>query len=587
VVQTALALLLAAQVSGPPWCSPGALVATHDGARLYIGCDTGRRIEVFDANSRKLVRSIPMPAPVTGLALSQDDSTLYATCGNAVRVLKGDTLRASLRGGHTAMAPVLSPDGARLYVANRFRNDISIFDTQSQKELGRIETTREPVSAAISPDGSVLFVANALPAGRADVAYVAAEISVIQTLSRQAAKIALPNGSTALREIRISPDGGLACVTHQLARFYLPATQIDRGWMQTNAFTLVDVEGRKVMATLLLDDVDRGAANPWAAAWSADGRRLAITHAGTHELSVVDVPALRAKLANTSLDPADDLAFLVGVRRRIPLAGKGPRALALVGNRAWVASYFSDTLEAIDLDAAAPAAAVVARLSQAPMTTARKGEMLFNDGALSFQGWLSCASCHSPDARVDGLNWDLLNDGIGNPKNARSLLLAHRTPPAMSQGVRENAEAAVRSGIRYILFANRPEEDAAAIDEFLKSLTPLASPYLVNGKRGAAAERGRKLFFDAKVGCAACHPPGLFTNLKIYDVGTRASTDTVAQFDTPTLVEIWRTAPYLHDGSAATLRDVLTTANRGDTHGKTSHLRPGQIDDLVAYLLSL
>jgi hypothetical protein len=43
----------------------------------------------------------------------------------------------------------------------------------------------------------------------------------------------------------------------------------------------------------------------------------------------------------------------------------------------------------------------------------------------------------------------------------------------------------------------------------------------------------------------------------------------------------------MHDGSAATLRDVLTSANKGDEHGKTSHLSPAQIDQLVEYLLSL
>ncbi len=55
----------------------------------------------------------------------------------------------------------------------------------------------------------------------------------------------------------------------------------------------------------------------------------------------------------------------------------------------------------------------------------------------------------------------------------------------------------------------------------------------------------------------------------------------------PTLVELWRTAPYLHDGSAATLRDVLTTANQDDQHGKTSHLTADQLVDLAEYLLSL
>jgi cytochrome c peroxidase len=80
----------------------------------------------------------------------------------------------------------------------------------------------------------------------------------------------------------------------------------------------------------------------------------------------------------------------------------------------------------------------------------------------------------------------------------------------------------------------------------------------------------------------------LFTDLKTYDVGTRGRFDKAAdRFDTPSLVEGWRTAPYLHDGSAATMRDVLTTGNPADKHGKTSHLTPQQIDDLAAYLLSL
>jgi cytochrome c peroxidase len=181
---------------------------------------------------------------------------------------------------------------------------------------------------------------------------------------------------------------------------------------------------------------------------------------------------------------------------------------------------------------------------------------------------------------VDGLNWDLLNDGIGDPINTKSLLLAHRTPPSMSHAVRENAEAAVRAGLEHILFAERPESEAAAIDAYLKSLAPLPSPRLVNGKLAASAKRGRKLFFDARTGCASCHPKGLFTTLKAYDVGA-------GPLDTPTLIEIWRTAPYLHDGSAATLREVLTTANPHDRHGKTSHLSSAEIDDLVAYLESL
>ena len=59
------------------------------------------------------------------------------------------------------------------------------------------------------------------------------------------------------------------------------------------------------------------------------------------------------------------------------------------------------------------------------------------------------------------------------------------------------------------------------------------------------------------------------------------------KYDTPTLLGIYRTAPYLHDGSAKTLRDVLTTQNKEDKHGKTSHLKANEIDDMVEFLKSL
>jgi cytochrome c peroxidase len=179
-----------------------------------------------------------------------------------------------------------------------------------------------------------------------------------------------------------------------------------------------------------------------------------------------------------------------------------------------------------------------------------------------------------------------VNDGLGNPKNTKSLLLVHQTPPAMWLGVRETAETAVRAGIRHILFTEQPEEVAEAIDAYLKSLKAVPSPHLVHGKASKAARRGEEVF--SRAGCPECHPPPRYTDLCRYEVGTRRPFDkATGKFDTPTLVELWRTAPYLHDGSAATVREVLTTRNRHDQHGKTSSLTSQELDDLCAYLLSL
>ena len=157
----------------------------------------------------------------------------------------------------------------------------------------------------------------------------------------------------------------------------------------------------------------------------------------------------------------------------------------------------------------------------------------------------------------------------------------------MSLGIRSNACVAVRAGIRYSLFTVQPPEVADAMDEYLKSLKPMPSPHRVKGQLSAAAKRGRKLFFDETVGCADCHSGPLLTDLKSYAVGTGGKFDQSAdRFDTPALNEIWRTAPYLHDGRAATLPEVLTQFQHDDQHGVTSHLTPEQIYGLAEFVLS-
>jgi YVTN family beta-propeller protein len=609
---TTLTLTWSLHSSGPrEYLSPTAMVANRDGSTIWIACATGARVLAFDTRTKSVKASIPVPAAPLGLVLSPDETQLFVTCAApASRVCVIDIaqqrITASYPAGHTAMAPVLSPDGRTLYVCNRFGDDVSVIDLTLRQPTRKIPVQREPVAAGITPDGRFLLVANLLHNGRADVQHVAACVSIIDTQAGAVVKeLTLPNGSGLLKDLRVSPDGKHAVVSHILARYPLPTTQVDRGWMNTNAKTIIDLERLELVNTVLLDSVDSGAANPRGVAWSADGATLIVTHSGTHEISVIQFPALLAKLnqlpsarerdvpnryalSPTRADVPNDLSFLVGLRSRqkLPLSDRGPRSALLIGQKVYVANYFSDTLSVMDLAAASPAWESYRLGPELPMDDIRLGEFYFQDAGICFQGWQSCASCHPGDARVDALNWDLLNDGIGNPKNNKSLLLSHQTPPSMSIGVRDTAETAVRAGIRHILFTVQPEEVALAMDEYLKALQPVPSPHLIQGKLSPAARRGELVFLEAN--CQACHPPGLFTDLQSYAVGTQSllerSTDV---FDTPTLIELWRTAPYLHDGSAATLREVLTTRNPRNQHGNTSGLSPGEIDDLVAYLLSL
>jgi cytochrome c peroxidase len=103
-----------------------------------------------------------------------------------------------------------------------------------------------------------------------------------------------------------------------------------------------------------------------------------------------------------------------------------------------------------------------------------------------------------------------------------------------------------------------------------------------------AQQRGAKVFGIA--GCATCHSGQWLTNDTFADVGTLTSTDqgnVVSQgINVPSLRGLARTAPYLHDGSVATLEQRIRQ-NPNDKHGVTSNLSDGQVSDLVEFLKSL
>src|ERR1019366_814767 len=238
-------------------------------------------------------RRLALPGEPAGLVLSPDGTRLFVTCvGLASQVCVIDTASGkvvkTLAAGHTPLSPVLSPDAKTLFVCNRFNDSVSLFDLRQGKEECRIQVAREPVSATLTRDGRFLLVANHLSRGRSDLPYVAATVTVIDVAQRKVIKeLRLPNGSINLRQICVSPDGKYACLAQTIGRFQVPVTHLARGWVNTSALTLIDLATLEVLNTVLLDDPDRGAANPWAASWSGDGQWLCVTHAGIHELSVI------------------------------------------------------------------------------------------------------------------------------------------------------------------------------------------------------------------------------------------------------------------------------------------------------------
>ncbi|MBU6284113.1 c-type cytochrome, partial [bacterium] len=136
--------------------------------------------------------------------------------------------------------------------------------------------------------------------------------------------------------------------------------------------------------------------------------------------------------------------------------------------------------------------------------------------------------------------------------------------------------------------------------------------YQAGDKKALTAQQVRGLeLFNGKANCATCHASFNFSDENFHNLGvgwdeskkeladvgrfevTKADTDKGA-FKTPTLRNVAQTGPYMHDGSEATLREVVVLYNRGGNKNpwlspkmKPLALTEAEIDDLVAFLGAL
>lgn len=608
----------------PRWVGPTDLVLAPDGRTLWTAClDSSELIWVetkFDTVKRRAL----LPAPPTGLALSGDGKRLFATCDPRVQstlpsapkpsipnpvllCLEAETGKIlwSTECGEGAQSPVLSPDERRLYLCARFSNRVEVVDLTLERPrvVHEIPMVREPFACAVTPDGKTLIVSNLLMNERTqDEFFIVGKVALVDTQTLETEYVDFPNGTLNIRGVCVSPDGVYAYVLHSMGSYAIPTGQVVGGWINMNAISFINLQTREREGTLNLDHFTFAAANPWGIACSPDGKRLVLTHAGTMDASVIERLEMHRLFASglapfpamgATPDHAEDI---LPAQKRVFTTGRGPRAVRIgteteengvVRTYAYVANYFSDSIDRILLCDNPFNTGRTIELDETPpvFNQERLGEALFNDGQLCLEQWQSCATCH-PDARSDALNWDLLNDGSGNPKNTKSMLYAHRTAPSMAVGVRKDAETAVRKGIEMIHFTAPREEDACAIDAYLASLEARRAPILREAERdsnlNASIERGRRLFFGPKTQCASCHTGKYFTDQRLHDVGTATIHET-RPFDTPTLRECWRTAPYLHDGRYVTIFELL----KDGRHGFTGLLSDKELRDLEAFVLSL
>ena len=568
----------------PVYRSPQFIALSPDGQTAAVVNYTANLVSLFDVRARRIVAEISVGERPSQARFSPDGLQLFVSCTWAGRIdvvdlAQGRVVR-SLTAGHEPSGLAVSADGARLFVTNVIPGSVSVLDVASGRTLTETPVGSQPRFAALTSDGARLVVSNGLSPW----------VSMLDAQDgRETGRYDLGRASM-LREIVCSADGRWAFVTNLVSHNEVPTVQMERGWINSNGFTVLDLAepGRRV--TLLLDQLLSGATNPAGLAVSADARRLYVTLAGIHEVAIVDLPAALALVEETRTPRAiqlleEDVEILHArkIARRLPTGGLGPRSLALseATGELLVANYFSDTITVLDAETGELRATIPLGPVQ-EMTEWRKGELMANDGRITYQNWISCTSCHQEDTSSDGLNWDLANDGLGNAKNNKSLQDTHFSPPAMWSGVRADLPDGVGAGQRFQGFVPS-DHIKGPIIEYLSHPDRAPSPYRHTDP--VILERGRKLFVAA--GCDICHPPPFYTDLKFHDLGFGTPNDFRNRFDTPSLKSTYRTAPYLHDGRAADLRTLFTEHNPRDLHGRTKGFTPAELDDLIAYLRTL
>jgi cytochrome c peroxidase len=261
-------------------------------------------------------------------------------------------------------------------------------------------------------------------------------------------------------------------------------------------------------------------------------------------------------------------------------------ALSPDGQLLFVANYFSGSVSVLRADDGKQLGSISLG-SQPEPDSARRGETIFHDATHAFQRWHSCGSCHANEGHVDGLRWDFLNDGIGNAKDTMSLINFHHTEPMNRRATEESALACVRGGLESTNMLVPTDQEVEDLFAYMTSLRPTPSPHLAaNGSLSAAGQRGKALF-EGKASCVGCHPAPYFTDKKMHNIGVLSQNEPDGRYDTPSLVEAYRTAPYLHDGRALTIEDVFTSHGKKGTHGKAKDLSDQELKDLVDYVLSL
>jgi DNA-binding beta-propeller fold protein YncE len=531
----------------PIGANAGLLAYDPIGKRAYVADRSGNRVLIVNvADKLELAGTIDTPVEPYGVALAPDRKTVLVTT-----------------------------------IADR---TLVAYDTDSHKERWRTALGREPRGIAVSPDGTRALVAY-LATGTVD------QIDVLET--HNAEHIALSTASAAINaqvKRRRGAEGdafarGAFAVTfmgdHEAVVPFQRETpvQIAGGAERTGSYGGgFEAPVQHQLAFLGLDKdrqvtVTMAQHQPHALAWDHAHDALYVAGLGTDTI---------LQIRNASqITIADGLSATV-------LSGKdacGPDGLAITreGN-VLVWCSFTRNVERVDFVDARGELADATKMNAGPTLVAstmtdkqHTGMVLFHTsrGEISTRGAMACASCH-PDGRADGLSWRIDKGELQTPLLAGRLVGTH---PFKWDGGDKDLTTSLATTMKRLggFGLDQPSTDALAA--YLEALPRPRAPT----RDAAQVARGKQLFESSSLGCRSCHEGATYTDQERH----KFAGSTLPEADTPSLIGLAASAPYFHDGSAATLEALLR--DRGAVHGMadTSHLNDQQVADLTAFLETL
>ena len=583
------------QLSGRP--VGGAKPATATAAFL-----TGSRIAavdegalVIDADSGNLIKTDKDGKPLTTLAIGDNPGMMVydpggklayvaARSSNRVAVVKvGATKLELAQWITTPVEPygiALSPDTKTVMVTTIADRALVAFDTASGKERWRTALGREPRGLAVSPDGTRALVAY-LQTGTVD------QIDLLETHSAEHVALSAAAASRRCRHCGGTDGESFAraafAVTfmgdHQAVVPYQRETPVQiasggnvgsyGGGFEppiTHQLAFLGLERqRTTQATATIAQHQ-----PRALAWDASHDALYVAGLGTDAL-------LQVKNASQTGISEGISANLTSGNHT---CGADGLAVTPEGN-VLVWCSFTRNVEKIVVIDAKGTLATTAKINPGPTLVAsalgakqHEGLVLFHSAepAISQGGALACASCH-PDGREDGLSWKIETNTLQTPLLAGRIVGTH---PYKWDGGDKDLKTSLTTTMKRLGGFGLDKAQTANLAAYLEALPAPRTPT----RDVQMVARGKALFDSAEVGCRSCHDGATYSDQSTH----KFQTSTLANADTPSLIGLAASAPYYHDGSAATLEALLR--DRGAVHGmaETAKLSEQNISDLIAFL---